>query len=96
MTDDVYFWYVLLKKRQREIVDAQTGSAQPHIYPQHIATMPIIALTAEEITTFTVLVAPLFKTIAHNKEDISHLTTLRDILLPKLISGELDISSLLL
>ncbi len=96
MTDDVYFWYVLLKKRQREIFDAQTGSAQPHIYPQHIATMPIIALTAEEITKFTVLVAPLFKTIGHNKEEISHLTTLRDILLPKLISGELDISSLLL
>ena len=25
MTDDVYFWYVLLKKRQKEIFDAQTG-----------------------------------------------------------------------
>ena len=36
MTDDVYFWYMLLKKRQKEIYDAQTGSAQPHIYPQHI------------------------------------------------------------
>ena len=31
MTGNVYFWYVLLKKRQKEIFDAQTGSAQPHI-----------------------------------------------------------------
>ena len=37
MTDDVYFWYVMLKIRQQEIFDAQTGSAQPHIYPKHIA-----------------------------------------------------------
>lgn len=41
MTDDVYFWYVLLKKRQKEIFDAQTGSAQPHIYPQHITSMSV-------------------------------------------------------
>ena len=41
MTDDVYFWYVMLKKRQKEVYDSQTGSAQPHIYPQHIAVMPV-------------------------------------------------------
>lgn len=33
MTSDVFFWFVLLKKRQKEIFDSQTGSAQPHIYP---------------------------------------------------------------
>ena len=37
ITPNVYFWYIMLKKRQKEIFDAQVGSAQPHIYPKHIA-----------------------------------------------------------
>ena len=41
MTEDVYFWYVMFKLRQKEIFDSQTGTAQPHIYPQHIAQLPI-------------------------------------------------------
>lgn len=41
ITKNVYFWYIVLKTRQNEIFDAQTGSAQPHIYPQHIAEMSI-------------------------------------------------------
>lgn len=94
MTDDVYFWYVLLKKRQQEIFDAQTGSAQPHIYPQHITSMPMTDITQAEISSFTAIVSPMFTTIGHNKEENSQLETLRDTLLPKLMSGELDISEL--
>ena len=96
MTDDVYFWYVLLKKRQQEIFDAQTGSAQPHIYPQHIASMPITDIMPTEISNFTDTVTPMFATIGHNKEENSRLATLRDTLLPKLMSGELDISEITL
>ena len=93
MTDDVHFWYVLLKKRQNEIYDAQTGSAQPHIYPQHIAAMPIIDLSIDEVHKYTSIVSPIFDTIGHNKDEISQLSALRDTLLPKLMSGELDISA---
>lgn len=92
MTDDVYFWYVLLKKRQQEIFDAQTGSAQPHIYPQHIASMPMTDIMQTEINTFTDIVTPMFETIGHNKEENSRLAALRDTLLPKLMSSELDVS----
>lgn len=94
MTDDVYFWYVLLKKRQQEIFDAQTGSAQPHIYPQHIASMPMIDLNMKEVSEFTTFVTPLFKTIGHNKEENIRLAALRDTLLPNLMSGKLDVSNL--
>ena len=92
MTEDVYFWYVLLKKRQQEIFDAQTGSAQPHIYPQHIASMPMTDIMQTEINKFTDIVTPMFETIGHNKEENSRLAALRDTLLPKLMSGELDVS----
>ena len=94
MTDAVFFWYVLLKKRQQEIYDAQTGSAQPHIYPQHIAAMSINELQPEDINKFTELAIPLFYNIGQNKVQNSHLAELRDVLLPKLMSGELDVSDI--
>lgn len=90
MTKDVYFWYVLLKKRQQEIFDAQTGSAQPHIYPQHIASMPMIDISQKEISKFTTIVTPIFEMIGHNKEENIRLATLRDTLLPMLMSQKND------
>lgn len=94
MTDDVYFWYVLLKKRQKEIFDAQTGSAQPHIYPQHIASMSVSNLDIEEVHSYTSIVTPIFEIIGHHKEENTRLASLRDTLLPKLVSGELDVSDI--
>ena len=92
MTKDVYFWFVMLKKRQREIFDAQTGSAQPHIYPQHIAAMPVCALDKSAISLFSSQVAPLFALIGANKDENERLSAIRDTLLPRLISGEIDVS----
>lgn len=94
MTDDVYFWYVLLKKRQREIYDSQTGSAQPHIYPQHIAAMPISDLNFDDVRNYTSIVTPIFEMIGHNKDENARLATTSDTLLPKLMSGELDVSDI--
>ncbi|WP_316118051.1 restriction endonuclease subunit S [Peptostreptococcus anaerobius] len=94
MTNDVYFWYVLLKKRQTEIFYTQTGSAQPHIYPQHIATMPITNISNDDISTFTNSVTPIFERIGHNKAENIRLSALRNTLLPKLMSGELDVSDI--
>ena len=94
MTDDVYFWYVLLKKRQEEIYDAQTGSAQPHIYPKHIAAMPLSNLNFDDVRNYTATVTPAFEMIGHNKEENARLISIRDTLLPKLMSGELDVSAL--
>lgn len=91
MTKDVYFWFVMLKKRQREIFDAQTGSAQPHIYPQHIAAMTIRSLDQALMSNFTSQVTPLFALIGANKDENDRLTSVRDALLPKLISGEIDV-----
>lgn len=91
MTPDVYFWFVLLKKRQKEIFDAQTGSAQPHIYPQHIAAMSLSDIEQATIGNYTNTITPLFEAIARNKEENIRLISLRDALLPRLMSGELNV-----
>lgn len=93
MSDNVYFWYVLLKKRQKEIYDSQTGSAQPHIYPQHIAELPLSELSLESISLFNMRVTSLFAQIANNKAENAILHKTRDTLLPKLMSGEIDVDN---
>ncbi len=92
MSKDVYFWFVMLKKRQQEIFDSQTGSAQPHIYPQHIAAMPVCELNPLAVNEYTSLVSPLFASIGANQKENNRLAALRDALLPKLMSGEIDVS----
>lgn len=94
MTKDVYFWYIMLKKRQQEIYEAQTGSAQPHIYPKHIAIMPTINLDKALINAFTQQIEPMFKMIGNNLKEITKLQKIRDNLLPKLMLGELSISEI--
>lgn len=93
MTNDVYFWYIMLKKRQQEIYDSQTGSAQPHIYPKHIDIMPTIALPGELIASFTEKVSPMFEQIGNNLDEIKVLQDTRDALLPKLMSGEISVTN---
>ena len=94
MTGNVYFWYVLLSMRQKEIYAAQTGSAQPHIYPKHIAAMPISNLNWDEVRNYTSIVTPIFEMVGHNIEENIQLAKIRDALLPKLMSGKLDVSNI--
>ncbi|MDE6797933.1 MAG: restriction endonuclease subunit S, partial [Ruminococcus sp.] len=81
-----------LKKRQKEIFDSQTGSAQPHIYPQHIEILPVCELNKKDISEFNDIVSPLFNKIDENKQENKSLSALRDVLLPELMKGRIDIS----
>ena len=94
ITKNVYFWYIVLKTRQNEIFDAQTGSAQPHIYPQHIAEMGMGELNIAEVEKYNNLVAPLFKMIGENQKENKKLSQLRDTLLPKLMNDEIDLDNI--
>lgn len=94
ITENVYFWYVALKIRQKEIYDSQTGSAQPHIYPKHIAELPINSLEKDRVNKYTKIVTPLFEMIGKNKEENKYLEQLRDTLLPKLMNGEIDLDKI--
>lgn len=93
MTSNVYFWYVMLKKRQKEIFDAQTGSAQPHIYPKHIAEMPLGEFEQPDVEKFTEIVTPMFEIRGKNMKESERLASIRDSLLPKLMSGELKLEN---
>lgn len=84
VTNDVYFWYLLLKTRQSEIFDAQTGSAQPHIYPKHISQMPLESIDLNEVSHFNKQITPIFQKIGQNKAENGNLNKLKQVLLDQL------------
>ena len=89
-----FFWYVMLTIRQDEIYKAQTGSAQAHIYPKHIAEMSIGNIEQAEINSYEEKGAPIFEKIGQNKSENERLTKLRDTLLPELLNGRIDVSNI--
>ena len=57
-------------------------------------SMPIIIPTKEEMDRFEEIVAPMDAAIRNNYEEICRLEAIRDSLLPRLMSGQLDVSNL--
>ena len=91
MTANVYFWYAFLKSRQQDIFDMQTGSAQPHIYPKHIAGLSICDIDNTKVESYTSQVTPLFSKAGANIRENNELKQLRDWLLPMLMNGQATI-----
>jgi type I restriction enzyme S subunit len=89
ITPFVYFSYIFLKVNQKQLIDKQEGSAQPHIYPSHIMELEMVKYPNILIEKFEKEVSDIFQKIKHNTQQIHTLTQLRDTLLPKLMSGEI-------
>lgn len=58
--------------------------------------MRILMPKDEVILEFSKLMKPVFENIRKNQQEITHLTALRDTLLPKLMSGEIDVNDVAL
>ena len=68
-------------------------AAIPGINQQDINDIWIYEPSHPQIQKFCELVQPIFKTILSNCAQNKRLSQLRDLLLPKLMSGELDVSN---
>ena len=90
------FIYCTLKQPEvyDEIVNRGQGSAQPNISASDIMRIPCVIPSQEAINNFNDAAQPLFDLIISNQQENQQLSTLRDTLLPKLMSGELDVSDI--
>ena len=59
-----------------------------------IKSLPIAVLNDTTMSNYDELVSPLFALMKNNEEENRRLSKLRDTLLPKLMSGELDVSDI--
>ncbi len=89
--DNVYYFYHWLSLRQKQIFDMQTGSAQPHIYPKDLNRLQIIIPSENIVNFFESISKTYYKRNSLMNNETQTLTKLRDTLLPKLISGKIQV-----
>jgi type I restriction enzyme, S subunit len=89
----VYAQYVYLAATAVEKIEALSrladGGAYPAVRPEAVAATAIIRPSNEVLAAFSRVAGPLLGKLARNERQSRNLATLRDALLPKLISGEL-------
>jgi type I restriction enzyme S subunit len=84
------FVYPFIVNSIDELVSHQTGGAQQHINKQNIENLIVPHYAAEVVVQYDTVVAPLFEKISNNCFESVSLAALRDLLLPRLMSGELS------
>lgn len=88
---NLWFVYCTLKFLQPVISNLQCGAAQPHVYPKNINNLCVLKPTDELIARFNKTVEPLFDEIEVLKKKNDNLIKQRDLLLPRLMSGKLEV-----
>lgn len=89
--ENFYFVYCFLKVNSKLLKHAQTGAVQPHVKPSDIHDFELVIPYKESIYDFQDKVKPFFDKIALIQKENSRLSLLRDTLLPRLMSGELEV-----
>lgn len=90
-TDRLYYLYLLLKSKQREIFGFQKGAAQPHVYPKDLKRLPLLAPKNIIVNMFEESVADNFHQVKVLVEQNKLLVQARDLLLPRLMSRKVAV-----
>jgi type I restriction enzyme S subunit len=88
------FLYSAVSRRElgEELGRLADGGAYPAVRPEAISAVPVvIPKNSQVVTAFERLTAPLFERADRNRAKSRTFASLRDALLPKLISGELRV-----
>lgn len=86
--------YTMLSlKKQLDVFNGE-GTVFGSINRNSLNEMPLLIPSSKKLDEFEALVAPIDAAIRNNYDEIRHLEQLRDTLLPKLMSGELDVSNI--
>ncbi|RFE01341.1 restriction endonuclease subunit S [Streptococcus parauberis] len=86
--------YLFVKNNINKIIANQTGGAQQHINSNDVKMTDIIIPTNLIMSKYYSVIHPLLEQIATLFFQNQKLAETRDLLLPKLMSGELDVSDL--
>ena len=68
-----------------------TGAVQQKVSQQNLKKVPAIIPSGDTLSSFDELIQPIFSQIRNLRDENARLINLRDTLLPRLMSGELDV-----
>ena len=80
--------------KAKDLASMNAGSAVPSMTTDILNAMELSIPSAELLAEFESVVAPMYQAMQANNRESSKLAELRDNLLPKLMSGEVDVSSI--
>lgn len=90
-SDNLYYIYLFLKYKQDDLYSMQKGACQQHVSANDINAMEMTVPSDDILSTFKKMVSPSFDRIASLEQQIVLLAQARNSLLPKLMSGEIEV-----
>ena len=99
VTSDVYdkwFYYLWTAHHLARFIAiaADEATTMGHIKREELAKAEVLIPCEEDYTSFNSIMQPIFELIISNRIESRKLAALRDELLPKLMSGEIDVSAI--
>ena len=76
------------------MVAGSKGTKMPRGDKQQIMNYPVVLPSKESLDLFNGIAAPMLDQISSNRIENTRLSALRDVLLPRLMSGDLDVSAI--
>lgn len=99
VTSDIYdkwFYYLWTTHHLARFIAiaADKATTMGHIKREELAKAEVLIPCEEDYTSLTSIMQPIFELIISNRIEARKLAALRDELLPKLMSGEIDVSAI--
>jgi len=89
----LYFW-LDLSNMTEAIINLNSNAAQPGISQAKVKTLPILIPDTGTLNALEEIIEPILALLFNLAKKNIHLRATRDLLLPKLISGDMDVSHL--
>lgn len=80
--------------KSKDLASLNAGSAVPSMTTNILNAMQLRIPDDETLNRFEEVVSPMYQTMQENEKQSRNLASIRDTILPKLMSGELDVSNI--
>lgn len=89
-----YWLYLFFKHVRQELISLGNGSVFTNLKTDILKNFPVTKADEATLAEFEKLIQPLFETMLNTDRENARLSDLRNNLLPRLISGEIDIEDI--
>lgn len=78
----------------KDLASLNAGSAVPSMTTNILNAMPLYVPDDKTLSIFEETVTPMYSQMQENEKQSANLANIRDTLLPRLMSGELEVSDI--
>ncbi|WP_188012958.1 restriction endonuclease subunit S [Photobacterium damselae] len=89
----LFYWHLQSFKMKHYLEVRMAGTTQQYLTLKTLRTIPVVLPSEELLAKFNEVVSPLMEKISDNHKQNQTLSNLCDTLLPKLLSGEIELGT---